>query len=90
MKFNFPATRFVDENSAQQQAHHVMSEAAEVQEELDREGGVDVERVDLEMMDLWHSAESYFRKRIKERGEDYVNGMRDRVIVKNDVRGYYP
>lgn len=89
MKFNFPATRFACENSAEQQAEHALSEAAEVQELLEAPAR-DIDRIDEEMMDLLHSAETYWRIRAAGRGDAYVQMLRDRVVVKNEIRGYYP
>jgi hypothetical protein len=89
MKFNFPETIFVAKNSAAEQAAHVLSEAKEVQQEIDKSDGRDITKIDLEMMDLLHSAESYFRLRQQGRGKEYVDGLMNTVIEKNDVRGYY-
>lgn len=89
MKFNFPETIFVEKNSAAEQAQHVLSEAKEVKAEIDRSEGRDISKIDMEMMDLLHSCETYFRIRTTGRGAKYVRGLMDQVQEKNAARNYY-
>ena len=86
MKFNFPAVTFVRENTAAAQFQHVHSECHEVAFELLENR---VTAADLEMMDLLHSSESYFRIRMAEMGPEYLRVLMDTVMQKNLTRGYY-
>lgn len=88
MNFSFPKTKFVDENDSAAQFEHVVSEIAEVSMALDN--NEPALRVDEELMDLFHSLESYFRIKSKENGPDYVADLRRFVFAKNAARGYYP
>lgn len=88
MHFNFPETIFVEKNSSADQIKHVLSEAKEVKAEIDRAGG-NMSNVDLEMMDLLHSCETYFRMRTAGLGAKYVRGLIDQVQEKNAARHYY-
>jgi len=88
MNFSFPKTRFVDENDSAAQFEHVVSEITEVSMALDNHEPA--LRVDEELMDLFHSLESYFRVKVKEHGPDYVVALRRFVFEKNAARGYYP
>lgn len=89
MNFTFPETIFVAKNSASEQVAHVLSEAKEVQQEIDKSDGRDITKIDLEMMDLLHSAESYFRIRQIGRGKKYVDGLIEAIKEKNAARFYY-
>lgn len=86
MQFNFPATKFAEENNGFSQAHHVISEAFEAKEAL-LEGRND----DMleELADLHHSLETFWRILGKSLGEDHVEMIFERVILKNKKRGYY-
>lgn len=88
MHFNFPETIFVEKNSPLEQIAHTMSEAKEIQDEIKKSLG-SLAEIDLEMMDLLHSCESYFRIRQKVRGVGYVNELVNAVENKNYRRGYY-
>ena len=87
MKFNFPATVFVETTTVTGQLSHVMSEVIEAQAEAAAGQEIDCDR---EAMDALHSLETYFRKRINEKGEQYVDNIITWVELKNRVRGYYP
>ena len=81
MNYNFPKICFVDTNSTFQQAMHAFSEANEVvRTKTDHE-------LDIEMADLLHSCETYFR--IRERDGADVEGIFADVIDKNIARCYY-
>jgi hypothetical protein len=80
--FAFPRTIFVDESTLDDQWEHVKSELVEAIRAGDKLG----ER-DEELMDLWHSIETYFRIR-QTQGIDIHAVMTD-VIKKNSERGYY-
>lgn len=88
MNFTFPETIFVAKNSPLEQIAHVLSEAKEVEDEIKKSGG-SLADIDLEMMDLYHSCESYFRNRQKVRGKPYIKELVNAVENKNYRRGYY-
>ena len=83
INFNFPATIFSKQNDSDTQLDHVLSEAVEV---ANAENHTEEE---LEMVDLTHSAETYWRAKIREKGEAYVHLLFDMTIEKNDDRDYY-
>lgn len=87
LEFNFPATRFVRENTTGKQIHHVLSEADEVRRAMS-EGEI-VDRIMEEVADLTHSLETFWRLMVKDFGEEYVDAIFDRVEAKNRERGYY-
>ncbi len=89
MIFNFPENIFLEKNSAAEQAKHVLSEAKEVLAEINNSDGRDITKIDLELMDLLHSCETYFRIRTTGRGKKYVQGLIDQVQEKNAERHYY-
>jgi len=81
MNYNFPKICFADTNSNFQQAMHAVSEANEVvRTKTDHE-------LDIEMADLMHSCETYFR--IRERDGVNVEYIFAEVVVKNSERGRY-
>ncbi|WP_020675292.1 hypothetical protein [Geopsychrobacter electrodiphilus] len=83
INFNFPATIFSAQNDSDTQLDHVLSEAVEVTNAKDQH------EEELEMVDLMHSAETYWRAKIREKGVAYVHLLFDMTIEKNDERGYY-
>jgi len=85
MKFNFPKTKFAEQNTIGKQIEHVLSEAVEVQMELMKSN----ERAEDELADLTHSLETLWRIVVAERGEAYVQHLFERVIEKNAERNYY-
>lgn len=89
MIFNFPETIFVEKNTTTEQLEHVISEAYEVRKELADHDQPETQLLDLEMMDLMHSCETYFRKRTSDRGKVYVDMLIDQTVEKNARRGYY-
>jgi hypothetical protein len=85
--FNFPATIYVETTTVDGQLSHALSEVIEAQAEAEACRQLDCDR---EAMDALHSLETYFRKRINESGEQYVDDIITWVELKNRVRGYYP
>ena len=88
MNWNFPKTKFVDDNDRDHQFEHVVSEVVEVSNAIALQESAG--RIDEELMDLFHSLETYWRIQEKERGPEYVAGMRRYVTDKNAARDYYP
>jgi NTP pyrophosphatase (non-canonical NTP hydrolase) len=84
--WRFPEVKFANTNNSYEQAEHVIAEALEVLAEI-CEGKIDWHKVDMEMADLLHSCETYFRIRERE-GTDNTKTF-DAVIAKNRARGYY-
>lgn len=82
--YRFPATKFVQENTMEEQADHVLSEAIE----FTQAEGVDKLR---EGADVYHSLETLFRQAEEKYGREFI---RDAVFgwieKKNRERGYYP
>ena len=88
MNFNFPRARFVDENTAGQQLDHAMSEVEEIRVAAEDES-VSFEDLTMEIADLTHSLETYWRIMEKVRGKAFVRSVFKAVEKKNQVRGYY-
>jgi hypothetical protein len=84
MQYNFPPTKFVQRNTIKQQIEHIKSEFEEFITEVEA-GNMDL--ADREVMDLYHSLETYFRIREKQ-GVDIKKVRRD-TWYKNWWRGYY-
>lgn len=96
MKFNFPQTVYVLRNTPGDQIDHILSEVDEIEElgpelEYACRGTQDetLRKIDLEVMDLLHSCETFFRILSLARGRGYVQGLFDEVMQKNLDRGYY-
>lgn len=87
MLFNFPAVKFVVENSPGTQLEHFLSEANEVCDAMNLSSPIS--HIEEEMVDCLHSLETYFRKLEIVKGEDYVKELFDKVLKKNQERGYY-
>jgi hypothetical protein len=79
--YTFPRVKFADTNTLDSQWEHIRSEFVEATK---AEGLGDR---DEELMDLWHSIETYFRMR-QVQGID-VHAVAAAVIKKNALRGYY-
>ena len=81
MNYNFPKICYANTNNNFQQAMHAVSEAEEVvRVRNDHE-------LDMEMADLLHSCETYFR--IRERDGANVKAIITDVVNKNTIRNYY-
>lgn len=81
MIYSFPKCRFVDISSQEQQFDHIKSEYMEC---IKADGAGEL---DSELMDLWHSIESYFRIR-EAKGID-VMLTKANCVYKNAHRSYY-
>ncbi len=81
MIYTFPKCIFTEINSAEQQFEHIKSEYMEC---IKAQGAGEL---DSELMDLWHSIESYFRIR-EAQGID-VQLTRANCVYKNAQRDYY-
>lgn len=92
--YNFPPTKFVDENSLGDQLDHVMSEDLEVLEIVqdkyeDLEEACKDEHLLEEMVDKTQSLETYWRIMEKIHGKEYVQQLFAKVENKCRARGYY-
>ena len=79
--YTFPRAKFADTNTLADQWEHIRSEFVEASK---AEG---LGERDEELMDLWHSIETYFRMR-EAAGVD-IGETREVVVAKNRARGYY-
>ena len=85
--YNFPPTKFVDENSLGDQLDHVMSEDLEVLEIVqekydDLEEACKDEHLLEEMVDKTQSLETFWRKMEKQHGKEYVQQLFAKVENK--------
>lgn len=92
--YNFPPTKFVDENSLGDQLDHVMSEDLEVLEIVqekydDLEEACKDEDLLEEMVDKTQSLETFWRIMKEQRGREYVQQLFAKVENKCRERGYY-
>lgn len=87
MLYHFPRAKFVDENNIGQQLIHTRREVQEADDELPAPGG-DIEPLALEIMDIYHSAETALRILEEKHGVD-IRALMFKVAAKNDARGYY-
>lgn len=89
MNFMFPRTKFVDENTIDEQLKHLESELEEVKE---AKTPLQINIVE-ELFDLIHSAETAIRIIIENSNnvidKEAVDFIKDCVIMKNIERGYY-
>lgn len=85
MLYHFPRVKFVDENGIYGQVSHINSEACEAAAEL---GNPDIQFVAMEVMDVYHSAETALRILEEKYGVD-VKALMFKVAAKNESRGYY-
>jgi len=79
--YTFPRVKFADTNTLTDQWEHIRSEFVEASK---AEGLGDR---DEELMDLWHSIETYFR--IREAAGVDIGETKRTVVTKNRARGYY-
>lgn len=82
--YSFPKTKFVTENTIDQQVDHIRSEYVEFQREFT---AARMGLADHELADLYHSIETYFRMRERQ-GVD-IKATFAEVQQKNQDRGYY-
>lgn len=87
MIYLFPKTRFAETNTQDAQLQHILSEADEVRNSIIN--AEPASRTLEEVIDTWHSIETYIRKLEKEHGIERVLEAIDQVVKKNDERGYY-
>lgn len=85
MIFNFPRTKFVDENDLPAQVLHMGSEQVEIEEVMLTP---DIEHTAEELMDKYHSCETGLRI-LQEKHGINLSELRRNVERKNVVRGYY-
>lgn len=86
--WNWPETVFARQNTPEMQFLHVLSEV----DEVDAVGPLfqDSEmELHMEMADLFHSNETYWRIIERTHGMDYVAAVFQAVENKNRARGYY-
>jgi len=94
-EYNWPETIFVRQNTASQQLDHILSEVDEITQigpHVDPSSSVTdpIQRhLHMEIADLHHSIETYWRRLEREHGPDYVAAVFQAVEDKNRVRGYY-
>lgn len=90
LMYNFPRTQFVSENGIVFQTAHVLLEAEEARFEASNlnEENPDIYPLAMEIMDIYHSAETALRILEEQYGVDVQKLMHD-VALKNDARGYY-
>ena len=87
MIYLFPKTRFAQTNTLIDQLGHIFSEATEVRKTIDN--SEPAQRTTEEIIDLWHSIETYIRILEEKHGTKAVLDAIDQVVKKNDQRGYY-
>jgi len=85
MIFNFPRTRFVDENGISGQVLHMRSEQREIEAEIDT---VDIMVIAGEIMDKYHSCETALRI-LQEKYGVNISELRLTTERKNHNRDYY-
>lgn len=85
MLFNFPRTKFVDDNTYIDQALHIYSEGKEVRAAA---AAGNMNHLDEEVLDCMHSCETYLRMR-SERDKVDIRALMHQVAEKNETRGYY-
>lgn len=98
MRFQFPATIFVNSNTPGEQLDHIFSEIDELVDlgpELDavldddQASNAVRARIEAEVMDLYHSCETFLRILDIYHGEGYVMKLWEQTEAKNRARGYY-
>jgi F0F1-type ATP synthase delta subunit len=88
MSFFWPETKFARENSIADQLEHVFSEVEEVKQAL-KTPDIDIMAVDMEILDLHHSLETFIRVLQRFESPEYIQHLREIVINKNRECGYY-
>lgn len=86
LKYNFPESKFTEENIPEMQLDHLETEIFEAKYEYmshNRKEGLH------ECIDAVHSAETLLRILVKEHGKARVAEAIEKVIEKNRNRGYY-
>jgi len=84
--FVFPRINFADTNTIDKQMDHICTEVVEAMQEV---GKCDNEALAIELLDVIHSTETALRI-LKERHWIDLNSVKEKVIIKNELRGYYP
>lgn len=95
MRYIFPPTKFVRENSVEEQLLHILSEVSELIDEITIKHINDYHYEVIghttkmlgEAIDLHHSLETLFRK-LEDMGVDVEGGFQG-TLDKNRARGYY-
>jgi hypothetical protein len=88
MSFFWPETKFARENTIADQLTHIFSEVDEIKRALETPD-INVMDVDMEILDLYHSVETFVRVLQRFESPEYVQHIRELVINKNRERGYY-
>jgi hypothetical protein len=92
MCYNFPRSRFVDENTIHGQVMSIVSEADESFRALyspDLPPDLnEIMALAMEIMDVYHSAETALRI-LEEKHEMNIQQIQDAVYQKNKTREYY-
>lgn len=83
MNYNFPRVKFVDEYTITNQYSYVLLEINEVNDARTQDEFFE------EMADAWHAMETFWRIVTEEKGEAFVQNIINKVIDKNEKRGYY-
>jgi NTP pyrophosphatase (non-canonical NTP hydrolase) len=86
MLYHFPRIIFVSSNNIGHQLEHIKEEVGEAYAEL---GTSDVSALAIEIMDIYHSAETALRILEEDHGVD-IKSVMFAVAEKNEKRGYYP
>lgn len=85
MLYNFPRAKFVDANGICGQVFHLETEINEAKAELHNP---DIIPLAMEVMDVYHSAETALRI-LEEKYAVNISSLMQLVADKNDARGYY-
>lgn len=85
MLYNFPRAKFVDANGICGQVFHLETEISEAKAELHNP---DIIPLAMEVMDIYHSAETALRI-LEEKYGVNIRSLMQLVADKNDARGYY-
>jgi len=83
--FRFPRVKFVEHNTLDRQVDHAVGEMLEAVTALNTESRT---RIAEELLDCMHSIETALRIMQEKDGID-LNQLKEYVIQKNKVRGYY-
>jgi|LGVE01.1.fsa_nt_gb hypothetical protein len=84
-EYNWPEVKFARSNSLAEQLAHILSEVDEITEL----GPPITPLVHLELADLHHNLETFWRILAKLAGDDYVAALFQGTEDKNRARGYY-
>ncbi|APG24082.1 hypothetical protein [Syntrophotalea acetylenica] len=83
--YNWPAVKFSQTNSQADQFAHILSEIDEINEIGPFFGPL----LHMELADLHHSIETYWRIAAKRYGQEHIDAIFQAVENKNRARGYY-